>query len=113
MTPRRVAAVQPHGMTAHSTPRHQSPGIARTGNLQMIGLLIGSTSIVAGGIAVFWPRQTVLVITVLFGLHLIVTGGLRVLEAVFSRSVPIPARLVIGFSGLLFVAVGGLFLSRP
>jgi uncharacterized membrane protein HdeD (DUF308 family) len=76
--------------------------------------------VLAGGAAAFllgvalsvWPRETVAVVAVLVGIHLLISGGIQLVLALASRR-PRPARLVAAFAGVAAVVVGLLLLFRP
>jgi len=62
---------------------------------------------VFGVIMLFWPSATVRVVAVLFGLWLLLSGMVMLLQAIFSRGSGF-LRLLLGIGGLLSVVIGGI-----
>lgn len=73
-------------------------------------LLFGALSIVVGVLAIVWPGQTFLVLSIILGIYIIIFGVFWMIAG-FSGDVGHKWLLVIG--GLLGVLAGALILSAP
>lgn len=69
--------------------------------------------IVLGIIALAWPRATLLVVAVLFGIALIVAGLFRIYEAFASTLLSGGWRFVLGLIGVVILAAGIIALFNP
>jgi uncharacterized membrane protein HdeD (DUF308 family) len=70
------------------------------------------TCLVVGVTVLLWPRLTVLVVAVLFGIELIIAGGVRVALATVERSSP-GRRILAVVLGFLTIIAGLICLLRP
>ena len=79
------------------------------------GLLVATAvlGIVVGVIALVWPGPTLVVVAVLFGISLIVTGVYRLSVAFLAPGLSTGIRVLFGGLGLLIVLAGLLCLSDP
>lgn len=78
------------------------------------GLIVTSiVGIVLGIIAVVWPHISVLVLGVLFGISLIVTGIFRIYQAFAASFVSAGWRVLLGILGLLILVLGIMALISP
>lgn len=77
--------------------------------------LIGTAvvGIVLGLVAVIWPGATALVLSVLFGISLIVFGILRIAQAAAATLLPTGWRVIIGVLGALVALIGLISLLSP
>ncbi|MCA5922988.1 HdeD family acid-resistance protein [Curtobacterium oceanosedimentum] len=74
------------------------------------------TAVVAvalGVVAVAWPRPTLVLVALVFGVHLVVAGALRVFAAVRGRDTPAVWRWTSGVVGGLVAAAGLVTLVDP
>ncbi|MFW0794207.1 DUF308 domain-containing protein [Gordonia sp. CPCC 205515] len=69
--------------------------------------------IVMGIIALVWPKATLVVIGVLFGISLILTGAFRLYEAFAANLMPTGWRVLIGILGALILVFGIVALFNP
>lgn len=79
------------------------------------GFLVATAvlGVVVGVIALVWPGPTLLVVAVLFGISLIVTGVYRLSVAFLAPGLSTGVRVLFGVLGLLIVLAGVLCLSDP
>ena len=82
---------------------------------QIRGLLVATavSGIVVGVIALVWPGPTLLVVAVLFGISLIVTGAYRLTFAVLTHELSTGIRVLFGALGALIVLAGIICLLDP
>lgn len=78
------------------------------------GLVIASaiSAIALGIAALVWPGATLLVIALLFGAHLIVTGIFRLVIAFTSDSLSTGLRWLVGILGALVIVAGVVVLNN-
>lgn len=69
--------------------------------------------IVLGIIALVWPKATLVVIAVLFGIALILAGAFRLYEAFAANMMPTGWRALVGILGLLILIFGIVALFNP
>jgi len=83
--------------------------------VQMRGLRIalGIGTVALGLVALFWPGITLLVVAVIFGGHLIFSGGMRIATAVVSKTIDGWLRAVLFVVGVLVLGAGVLCLRNP
>jgi len=94
-------------MSTTSPPADDGP-IARLARLAWQAVLIGGVISLALGVVVFaWPKQTLLVVGVLFGIYLLVIGVVQ-LVAAFGTHVSTAMRVLAFISGALCVLLGVL-----
>jgi uncharacterized membrane protein HdeD (DUF308 family) len=72
-----------------------------------------AVAIALGIVAVVWPRPSLVVVALLFGVYLVVAGALRVLAAVRGHGTPSVWRWTSGVVGVLVAAAGLLTLLDP
>ncbi|MGZ8177364.1 HdeD family acid-resistance protein [Williamsia sp. SKLECPSW1] len=79
------------------------------------GLLVSVAvlGIVMGIIALVWPGPTLLVVAVLFGISLIVTGAYRLSVAFLAPGLSTGVRAVFGVLGLVILVAGVVCLADP
>jgi uncharacterized membrane protein HdeD (DUF308 family) len=75
--------------------------------------LLGATSVVFGALALFWPKATVSVIAVLFGIQLLVLGVVRIVQSFAVSEVKVGVRILLIILGLISMVVGVLCLRHP
>ncbi|MFI0469903.1 MULTISPECIES: HdeD family acid-resistance protein [Saccharopolyspora] len=68
-------------------------------------LVVGLCSLVVGVLALVWPRATLIVIGVLFGVYLLVSGVLQIVAA-FGTHVTAAIRVLAFISGALSILLG-------
>lgn len=66
-----------------------------------------------GIVAIVWPRPTLVLVAVVFGVHLVVAGSLRVVASVRGRGTPPPWRWTSGVVGGLVGVAGLVTLLDP
>jgi uncharacterized membrane protein HdeD (DUF308 family) len=78
-----------------------------------VGLVAGALSIAVGAAALIWPKPTLLVIGVLFGVYLALWGAVALLNAVAREGMPTGVRIVGVLVGLLGLLTGMVLMVRP
>jgi uncharacterized membrane protein HdeD (DUF308 family) len=73
----------------------------------------GALSVAVGAAALIWPKPTLLVIGVLFGVYLALWGAVSLLIAVAGEGVPTGARILGVLVGLLGLLTGLVLMVRP
>lgn len=76
-------------------------------------LALGALSIVLGVAALAWPRATLLTLAVLFGIHLVLVGGLRLWVAWRGHALPRALRWFVGALGVAVLALGVVTIANP
>jgi uncharacterized membrane protein SirB2 len=71
----------------------------------------GLVSLVTGLIMILWPGKTLLVIAALIGVWLLVMGLIQIARAFARTEIGWLRRVLIGVSGLLYLAVGAICLG--
>ncbi|MEP9392029.1 DUF308 domain-containing protein [Gordonia sp. VNQ95] len=69
--------------------------------------------IVLGVIAVVWPSATTIVLAVLFGISLIITGIFRIYQAFAATFIAPGWRILLGILGFAILALGIIALFHP
>lgn len=105
-------------MTASSPSGSRSgfdPSRLAAARAQIRGLLIATAvlGIVVGVIALVWPGPTLLVVAVLFGISLIVTGAYRLSVAFVAHGLSTGMRLLFGALGAIILIAGVIGLFDP
>jgi uncharacterized membrane protein HdeD (DUF308 family) len=93
-------APPPESMT---TPQH---------DLWWIRLVLGVVGIVVGIMVIAWPEATVTVVAVLFGINLLIDGGIRVLQAILTPHASGGTRILYGLLGAFSIVIGVLCLRH-
>ncbi|HEV7493007.1 HdeD family acid-resistance protein [Baekduia sp.] len=73
----------------------------------------GGLSVAVGAAALIWPKPTLLVVGVLFGVYLALWGAVALLIAVAGEGVPTGARILGVLVGLLGLLTGLVLMVRP
>jgi uncharacterized membrane protein HdeD (DUF308 family) len=82
-------------------------------SLWWLPLILGLVDIVMGAVILAWPKATVVVLAVLFGIQLLVAGGVRLARALLAGDhAGAGARVVTAAIGVLFLFVGLLCLQN-
>lgn len=76
-------------------------------------LLLGALSIALGVAALAWPQATLLTLALLFGVHLVLVGGLRLWVAWRGHELPRTLRWFVGVLGLAVLALGVVTIANP
>ncbi|TAM71324.1 MAG: DUF308 domain-containing protein [Microbacteriaceae bacterium] len=76
-------------------------------------LLIAIVGIIVGIMALIWQDATLVLVGVLFGVYLMVSGVVRLAAAIVSRHVGAGHRWLIGLLGVVIFAVGVLCVIDP
>jgi uncharacterized membrane protein HdeD (DUF308 family) len=76
-------------------------------------MVTGALSVAVGAAALIWPKPTLLVIGVLFGVYLALWGGLALLAAVAADGAPTGVRIVGVLVGVLGLLTGLVLMVRP
>lgn len=71
----------------------------------------GILSILMGGLLIFWPGQTLTVVTTIVGLFMIIAGVVRFFLAIFAS--PVDHRWLLAFIGIIGVALGVVIVRNP
>ena len=74
-------------------------------------LVFGILSILLGGLLIFWPGQTLTVVTTIVGLFMIIAGLVRFFMAIFASQ--IDHRWLLAFIGIVGVALGVIIMRNP
>lgn len=74
-------------------------------------LLFGIVSILIGGVLIFWPEQTLTVVTTLVGLFMVIAGIVRFFMAIFASNVE--HRWLLAIFGMIGVALGVIIMRNP
>jgi uncharacterized membrane protein HdeD (DUF308 family) len=81
-------------------------------SLWWVPLVLGLVNIVMGALILAWPEATVAVFAVLFGIQLIVAGGVYLARALLAGDGGTGARVFTAAIGVLFLFVGLLCLQN-
>ncbi len=73
----------------------------------------GGLSVAVGAAALIWPKPTLLVVGVLFGVYLALWGAVALMIAVAGDGVPTGARILGVLVGLLGLLAGLVLMVRP
>ena len=86
----------------------QLPGevLARLGRHWGWVLAYGIVTLLAGIAVLVWPRETLLVVAVLFGIHLIFSGMFRFVAALATEDLTGGTRVLLALLGVMSVIVG-------
>jgi len=76
-------------------------------------LVVGALSALIGVAALAWPGATLVTIGVLFGIHLVVVGALRLLVALRGPALPVALRWFVGALGALVLVAGVVAIASP
>ena len=76
-------------------------------------LVVGALSTLIGVVALAWPAATLVTIGVLFGLHLVIVGALRLLVALRGPALPRALRWFVGALGALVLVAGVIAIASP
>lgn len=74
-------------------------------------LVLGVVSVGIGVLLIFWPGQTLTVVTSIFGLYMIFSGVVRFFIAVFDSDSE--QRWLMAFSGIIGVVLGVVVMKNP
>jgi uncharacterized membrane protein HdeD (DUF308 family) len=85
---------------------------AATGS-RRLRIALGVIFVVLGLVALIWPKATLVVVAVVFGLQLIAAGLIRIVAAVALKDVPGKWRTLSAILGVLTAVAGIVFLFRP
>lgn len=72
-----------------------------------------AVAVALGVVAIVWPRPSLVVVALLFGVYLVVAGALRVFAAVRGHGTPTLWRWTSGVVGVLVAAAGLVSLLDP
>lgn len=73
--------------------------------------LLGVVSIGIGGLLIFWPSQTLLVVTTIVGLFMVVAGVVRFFVAILDSHSH--DRWLMALAGIIGVALGVIVMKNP
>ncbi len=74
-------------------------------------LVFGILSMLIGALLIFWPGQTLTVVTTIVGLFIIIVGVLRFFMAIFASNVD--NRWLLALIGIIGVVIGVVVLRNP
>jgi uncharacterized membrane protein HdeD (DUF308 family) len=74
-------------------------------------ILLGLISIAVGGLLIFWPGQTLTVITSIFGFFMILSGVVRFFVAIFAGN--FEGRWLLMIASIVGVVLGVVVLKNP
>jgi uncharacterized membrane protein HdeD (DUF308 family) len=81
-------------------------------DLWWIRLVLGLVAVVIGVIVIAWPEATVTVVAVLFGVHLLIDGVVRVVQAILTPAASPAGRILYGLLGAVSIVIGVLCLRN-
>lgn len=96
-----------------TTDPMQRASAIMTGNYWAVVLAYGLATAALGVTLAVWPGETLVVLAVVVGIELIITGIFRVVGAITATSLDTGVRAVLGLLGGLAVVVGLLCLRDP
>ena len=102
----KVPWQRPAGDTAMSEPMGPAGTLSRVGRHWGWVLAFGVITIAAGIAVLVWPRETLVVVAVIFGIQLIVTGLFRFVGAFATSDITGGTRVLFALLGVLSVIVG-------
>ena len=73
--------------------------------------IAGAAAVIVGALLLFWPQHTIPVLAFLFGIYLVITGGVRLVLGIFGRSLGTGHRVLNVLLGTLLL-VGGVISLR-
>jgi uncharacterized membrane protein HdeD (DUF308 family) len=73
--------------------------------------IAGGVAVIIGALLLIWPQHTIPVLAFLFGIYLVVTGGVRLVLGIFGRSLGTGHRVLNVLLGTLLI-VGGVIALR-
>jgi uncharacterized membrane protein HdeD (DUF308 family) len=73
--------------------------------------IAGAVAVIVGALLLIWPNHTIPVLAFLFGIYLVITGGVRLVLGIFGRSLGTGHRVLNVLLGTLLV-VGGVIALR-
>ncbi|GAA4169735.1 HdeD family acid-resistance protein [Gryllotalpicola koreensis] len=73
--------------------------------------IAGAVAVIVGVLLLVWPQHTIPVLAFLFGIYLVITGGVRLALGIFGRSLGTGHRVLNVLLGTLLV-VGGVIALR-
>jgi uncharacterized membrane protein HdeD (DUF308 family) len=81
------------------------------GQMRGLRIALGIGTVLLGLVVLLWPQATLVVVAILFGAHLVVSGAMQIVTAVKSSAVDGWMRAVLFLFGVL-VLLAGLFCLR-
>jgi uncharacterized membrane protein HdeD (DUF308 family) len=81
------------------------------GQMRVLRISLGIGTVLLGLAAVFWPQVTLVVVAILFGAQLVISGAMRIVSAFVSDTLDGWLRAVLLLVGVL-VLLAGLFCLR-
>ena len=98
----------------HGGSSGETPALAWVaGQMRPLRIALGVGTVAIGLVALFWPQVTLVVLAVLFGIHLIFAGAMRIASAFASETVSGWLRAVMFIVGVLVLLAGLLCLRNP
>ena len=79
--------------------------------MRALRIALGVGTVLLGLVILFWPEATLVVVAILFGAHLVVSGAMQIVTAVRSQALDGWLRAVLFLFGFL-VLLAGLFCLR-
>ena len=98
-----------HGDSSVETPATVAVAV----QMRALRIALGIGTVALGLVALFWPQVTLIVVAVVFGVHLIFAGAMRIASAVASETVSGWLRAVLFIVGVLVLLAGLLCLRNP
>lgn len=83
------------------------------GRMRGLRIALGVGTVLLGVVALLWPEATLVVVAILFGAHLVVSGALRITTAVVSHDLDGWLRAVLFVVGVLILLAGLFCLRNP
>jgi len=69
--------------------------------------------ILLGVMALIWQDATLVILGVIFGIYLIVSGSIRIVSAIVSHHIGVGHRWLVGLLGVIILAAGVLCIADP
>jgi len=94
------------------TPLASKPGFSlQLHRGETLGIAVAG--ILLGVMALIWQDATLVILGVIFGVYLIVSGVIRIVSAMISRHIGVGHRWLVGLLGVIILAAGILCIADP
>ncbi|AYG03578.1 HdeD family acid-resistance protein [Gryllotalpicola protaetiae] len=93
--------------------RLEARGLAKKAidGVRLVFGIAGAAALIVGVLLLVWPQHTIPVLAFLFGIYLVITGGVRLVLGIFGHSLGTGHRVLNVLLGILLV-VGGIIALR-
>ena len=104
----------------NTTPQNTTPQNSATTDLRRVArttatltIVSGVSALIFGILVLIWPKTTLLIVAVLFGLQLLISGIVRIVNGILDKSIEGWQRGLSITFGVLIVLAGILCLRNP